>query len=350
MRLKVPRRLASLLVDPAALQKLVFPGLFTAKPKAKPRSNPKPRPVSKPRAATSQRLVEVTGFGRNPGNLRMLEYVPEAKTAAALPLVVVLHGCQQNAADFDAAAGWTALAKANGFAVLYPEQKPSNNGNLCFNWFRPSSVARDRGEIGSIREMIVFARKRHAIDDGRIFVVGLSAGGAMAAALLATYPDMFTAGAIVGGLPFGSARDAMSALSVMKTAARRGSKEWADLVRLASPGAARFPAVSIWHGDADPVVSFSNAEASVAQWLGVHGVSPNAGPTDRAIERGSRRQWLDGDGRPVVELVSLEGFGHGMPIGPKVKKRPANQTERFMLPSAHSAAHELVKSWKIGRL
>ena len=336
MRLKVPRRLTSLLVDPAAFQKLVFPGLFPVKPK--------------PRAAATQRLVEVTGFGRNPGNLRMLEYVPERQSGGALPLVVVLHGCMQNAADFDPAAGWTSLARTNGFAVIYPEQKPSNNANLCFNWFRPSAVARDRGEVGSIHEMIEFTRNRHAIDEGRIFVIGLSAGGAMASALLATYPELFSAGAIVGGLPFGSARDAMSALSVMKTAARHTSQEWADLVRKVSPDAVKFPAISIWHGNADHVVSIGNAEASVAQWLSVHGIRPKAKPNVQSFVGGTRQQWLGTDGAPIVERVVLDGFGHGMPIGPAKAKSPANETERFMLPAPLSAARELIKLWKIDQL
>lgn len=336
MRLKIPRRLTRLLVDPTQFQKFVFPGLI---PPAK----------AKPRTA-AQRLAEVTGFGRNPGNLRMLEYVPE-KVVGAMPLVVVLHGCTQNAADFDRAAGWTSLARANGFAVLYPEQKLSNNANLCFNWFRPSAVARDRGETGSIHEMIEFVSQRHAIDANRIFVVGLSAGGAMASALLATYPELFNAGAIVAGLPFGAARDAMSAMSAMNNAPGRTPQEWAEFVKQVSPEAPRFPAVSIWHGNADRVVSSSNADASVSQWLGVHGLKKTAKPKKQNFDGGNRQQWLDANGVPIVELVVLDGFGHGMPVGQPTKaKRPANETERFMLPAALSAAEELIKSWKLGRL
>jgi poly(hydroxyalkanoate) depolymerase family esterase len=335
MRLKIPSQVRRLLADPMAFQKLAFPGLLSA-PKAKPR-----------RAA--RHLQEVTGFGRNPGNLRMLEYVPE-EIASSAPLVVVLHGCMQNAEDFDAAAGWTALASAGGFAVVYPEQKSSNNSNLCFNWFRPSAVARDRGELGSIREMIEFTCNRHAIDASRIFVVGLSAGGAMTSALLATYPELFKAGAIVAGLPFGSARDAMSALSVMKNAPSRTQREWVDLVKQVSPDAAKFPSVSIWHGNADSVVSVSNADASVAQWLGVHGSKKTTKPTTQCFDGGIRRQWLDTKGAPIVESVVLDGFGHGMPIGSRAKtRRPANDAERFMLQAPLSTTEELAKSWKLIR-
>jgi poly(hydroxyalkanoate) depolymerase family esterase len=339
MHLKLPIRLSRLFGDPLALHQQIFPD-----------PEPGSRPAH-PRARLSgQRLVEVTGFGRNPGNLRMLEYVPPRPAGKALPLVVVLHGCQQQAADFDRASGWTALARQHGFAVLYAEQKPSNNSNLCFNWFRPSLVARDRGELGSIREMIAFAGKRHSIDDSRVFVMGLSAGGAMTAALLATYPDLFAAGAIFGGLPYGSARDAMSALSVMKTPAQRAPEEWAELVRQTSPDAGRFPSVSIWHGTQDPVVSYGNAEASLSQWLILHDQNGRGGNTSR-MGSITRKRWQDRNGQPVVELVTLDGFGHGLPIGRlPAGREPANETERFMLSASVSAPEELVKTWRLDRI
>jgi poly(hydroxyalkanoate) depolymerase family esterase len=338
MRLKIPRRLRRLLFAPPAFPSVLLPG---PKPRVRSTKRRSLRPTPMPR------LVEVSGFGRNPGSLRMLEYVP-AQPVEAMPLVVVLHGCLQNAQDFDRGSRWTALARRHGFAVLYPEQKRSNNSNLCFNWFRPSMVARDRGEIGSIRQMIESVCARHDVDSRRIFVLGLSAGGAMAAALLATYPGLFAAGAVVGGPPFGSARDAMSALSVMQSAPRRTGDEWAGLVRQVSPDAKSFPAISIWHGTADRVVSFSNAEASLSQWLALHGCDPNADKLSR-FAGGSRRQWRDAKGRALVELVALDGFAHGMPVKPQPAGRTSRNTQAFMLPSTVSAADSLVKSWKLDK-
>lgn len=337
MPMKFPPRLRLLFSAPTSLQQIVSPGqrLPAPRPKAPSRTMP-----------AAPRLTEITGFGKNPGSLTMLEYVPPGRKGP-MPLVVVLHGCLQNAQDFDRGTGWTQLARKNGFAVLYPEQTRSNNSNVCFNWFRPSLVRRDRGELGSIREMIASVCARHAIDEQRVFVTGLSAGGAMASALLATYPDVFAAGAIVGGLPFGAARDAMGALSAMQTAPRRTPQEWADLVREVSPEAERFPSVSVWHGTADRVVSFSNAEASLSQWLALHGADP-ADETSLEFDGGTRRRWSDKDGRSV-ELIALDGFGHGVPVGARGTGRASGKGENFMLPSPLSLADSLVESWKLNK-
>src|SRR6201996_2741174 len=149
-------------------------------------------------------LVETTGFGTNPGDLRMLSFVP-ANPQQAPALVVVLHGCGQTAAGYDLGAGWSTLAKHYGFALLMPEQQRPNNANGCFHWFNPDDIARGQGEAASIRQMIARMSADHGIDPHRIFVTGLSAGGAMTSVMLATYPEVFAAGAIIAGLPYGVA-------------------------------------------------------------------------------------------------------------------------------------------------
>ena len=147
----------------------------------------------------SSRLTEVHGFGSNPGRLRMFKYVPAQPERA---LVVVLHGCTQNAEVYDFGAGWSTLADRYGFVLLMPQQEPSNNPNKCFNWFLSRHIERDRGEVLSIRQMVEAMIRDHYIDPRRIFVTGLSAGGAMTAVLLATYPELFAGGAVIAGLPY----------------------------------------------------------------------------------------------------------------------------------------------------
>ena len=126
--------------------------------------------------APANHLTELTGFGSNPGALRMFTYAPK-KLPRAPALVVVLHGCTQSAASYDIGAGWSALAERYGFVLLLPEQTAASNPKTCFNWFLPGDTARDRGEALSIRQMIEKTIGAHGIDRSQVFVTGLSAGG-----------------------------------------------------------------------------------------------------------------------------------------------------------------------------
>ena len=179
-------------------------------------------------------LVETRQFGTNPGDLRMFSFVP-ANLPPSPALVVVLHGCGQTAAGYDLGAGWSTLANHYGFALLLPEQRASNNTHTCFNWFNPLDVARGQGEVASIAAMIEDMVKAHDLDPRRVFITGLSAGGAMTAAMLACYPDLFAGGAIIAGLPYGAATDVQGALQAMRSAPHKTAREWGHLVRAAAP-------------------------------------------------------------------------------------------------------------------
>src|ERR1043165_6835251 len=125
-------------------------------------------------APASDHLTELTGFGSNPGALRMFTYVPKTGSASP-PLAVVLHGCTQSAGGYDLGAGWSTLAERYGFVLLLPEQTPANNPKTCFNWFLPSDTTRGRGEALSIRQMIEKTIGAHGVDRARVFITGLSA-------------------------------------------------------------------------------------------------------------------------------------------------------------------------------
>src|SRR5215831_21270191 len=129
------------------------------------------------------RLRELTGFGANPGNLRMFAYAPEHLPSNA-PLVIALHGCTQTADEYDHGTGWSSLADNLGFALVYPQQQSANNPKNCFSWFLQGDIVRGHGEALSIREMVEHAIATFAIDRRKIFVTGLSAGGAMASVML----------------------------------------------------------------------------------------------------------------------------------------------------------------------
>ncbi|TWD57416.1 poly(hydroxyalkanoate) depolymerase family esterase [Agrobacterium vitis] len=283
-------------------------------------------------------LNEVVGFGSNPGSLRMLEYIPPRLKPGA-PLVVALHGCGQSAAEFDCGSGWSALARKYGFALLYPEQNSSNNSHGCFNWFRPSAIARDRGEVGSVRQMMASMVERHDLDAQATYIMGLSAGGALTAALLAAYPEVFRAGAIVAGVPFGAARDAMNAFSAMTNGVVKTADEWAALVQQAAPEQDAWPRVSIWHGGDDQVVNIKNAEALRAQWLAVHGLSEEDAKSGK-FGKATGQVWHDDKGEIKVEYVVLDDLDHGVPIVPG-----QGQEMPFMLASNTHLPQVLVERW-----
>lgn len=288
------------------------------------------------KARSANRLQEVTGFGANPGSLRMLAYAPPNLTKGA-PLVVVLHGCTQTAANYDLHSGWTALAEDRGFAVLYPEQVRANNPMNCFNWFQIGDASRGLGETQSIREMIETLAARHDLDRDRIFVTGLSAGAAMAAALLADYPEVFSAGALIAGLPCGAAANAHEAFEAMARPRAADAVTLGDAVRAGSRHAGPWPRVSIWHGTKDKTVAPGNADALVAQWLDVHGGEPAAYREDR-VDGQRRRTWTV-EGRDVVELVNVTGMGHGAPLDARLGERPGP----FMLEAGVSSTRRIAE-------
>ncbi|MFB9266812.1 PHB depolymerase family esterase [Bradyrhizobium erythrophlei] len=258
-------------------------------------------------------LVETTGFGANPGALKMFSFVP-AQLARSPALVVVLHGCGQTAASYDHGAGWSTLSEHYGFALLMPEQQSVNNGNTCFNWFDPEDIARGRGEAASIRQMIAHMVGTHDIDPRRVYVTGLSAGGAMASVMLATYPDVFAAGAIIAGLPFGVASNLREALHAMMHGSTLAAPELGDRVRKASKHNGAWPKISVWHGSADRTVHPGNADAIVRQWLDVHGL-PSAAMSKADVDGHPREVWWDADGETLVESYSITDMAHGTPLG-----------------------------------
>lgn len=287
-------------------------------------------------------LSEMTGFGSNPGALRARFYLPENLPKQAA-LVVVLHGCTQNAAAYDHGSGWTELAAEQGFAVLLPEQQRANNANLCFNWFVPGDVSRDSGEALSIRQMIEAAVVTHGLDRKRIFVTGLSAGGAMAAVMLATYPDVFAGGAIIAGLAYGSASTIPEAFDRMRGHGGPSRSDLQRLLREASPHKGPWPRISVWQGSADTTVVPSNADAVLAQWQGVHGLAQAPTRTEKVDGQG-RKVWCDGKGRDVVEAYSIAGMGHGTPLQAS-GDNALGKAGPFMLDVGISSTRHIARFW-----
>jgi poly(hydroxyalkanoate) depolymerase family esterase len=292
----------------------------------------------------NSRLQPFTDFGSNPGRLKAWIHVPDTAASSA-PLVVVLHGCTQSASGYDESSGWSRLADQFGFIVLYPEQQRGNNPNLCFNWFSPADAARGHGEALSIRQMITAVQTRHRINADRIFVNGLSAGGAMAAVMLATYPDVFAAGAVIAGLPFGIAETIPEAFDRMRGTGGPAAEELTELVKNASAHTGPWPRVSVWHGSRDNTVDQLNASALVEQWRPIHGVP--AAPSEADTVNGyPHRVWRDASGRAVIEEYRVTGLGHGAPLD-VVGSDHGETAAPFMLDASISSTRLIASFWGI---
>ncbi|MEA2752484.1 MAG: hypothetical protein QOI41_6627, partial [Myxococcales bacterium] len=294
-------------------------------------------------------LDAVAAFGTNPAQLTMYKHVPAKVAAGPRPLVVVLHGCTQTAQAYEA-AGWSDLADEWGFYVLYPQQNTTrNNSSGCFNWggrwksapqtfvLTPEAldlneIARGQGENESIKEMIDKMKADHAIDDKRVFVTGLSGGGAMTAVMLAVWPDVFSGGAIFAGIPYGCAtnkKTTAEASECLKNYAgadaylSRTPQQWGDLVRTAAPSyKGPYPRVSIWHGTADSVVNNANMTELVKQWTDANGIDQTADAND-TVESFPHAEYKDAAGKTLVETYTITGQSHGTEVAPSAPLDPA---------------------------
>ncbi|MEX8494289.1 PHB depolymerase family esterase [Sphaerotilus sp.] len=214
------------------------------------------------------------------------------------PLLLMLHGCNQTPDDFATGTRMNDAARAGGFLVLYPVQSAFANPHRCWNWFKHNHQQRDRGEAALLADLTQEVAQAHGVDPARVWVAGLSAGGAMAAVLGETYPERFAAVGLHSGVPTGLASDLFTAMSVMKSGP-------ADT----PPRAAAPPPTIVFHGDDDPVVHPANADAAMQRFdaLGVR--RTQQGRTAQGVAY-TCQQIRDGAGHVLAEQWTVRGAGH----------------------------------------
>ncbi len=222
-------------------------------------------------------------------------FVPSQGQPAAL--LLMLHGCTQNPADFARGTRMNEWGERGNFAVLYPEQSPEANRRLCWNWFVKAHQRADSGEPGFLMDVTLKTMAQLATPPGRVYVAGLSAGACMSAILAARYPNFFAGVGLHSGVPLGAAASTVGALLAM-----RGLSRWAKDQGWTSP-------TLIFHGDKDNVVSVKNAERLQLQ-ASQGGLSTRKESLQEGGRRVRREQVLNDRGQVQVESWVVEGLAH----------------------------------------
>ncbi|GAC1649949.1 MAG: PHB depolymerase family esterase [Ktedonobacteraceae bacterium] len=319
---------------PAVARRMLFPDALRV-PKGMPKTV-EALPSVMPNVESSSvqaggQFVEKT-YTNTAGTRSYKLYIPSGYTGQAVPLVVMLHGCTQTSVNFATGTRMNMLAEGETFLVAYPEQGSSANNSKCWNWFQESDQRRDAGEPSLIAGITQQIMSTHHIDAGRVYVVGLSSGGAMAAIMAATYPDLYAAVGVHSGLAYGAAYDLPSAFTAMKQGKRQHIRQLKQAVPLIA-----------FHGDCDTTVAPANVDRLIEQWL--QGTSDGR---DVKVERGqvanghayTRSTYHDSRSQAIIEKWIVHQAGHawsgGSPNGSYTNpKGPDASAEMVRFFNAH---------------
>ena len=295
--------------------------------------------ISLPTLAISQTLANfqpLNSFGDNPGELTA-SYLSPSKQAKSL--VVLLHGCVQKGETLAKQSGFVALAKQYNFTLLLPQQSQKNNVKSCFNWFSEQDSAKDQGEVLSIKNMISAVKTQAGIE--QVYIAGLSAGGAMTSALLTHYPDLFSAGAVIAGLPYPCANDLAKAISCMRNGPSQSAIELVSIAKQGNSAIKKWPRLIVITGSNDKVVNPKNSHLLALQWSKLSEKSlviSKAAPADYQVTL-----WQDKEEQPQVKLVEINDLGHGLTVNSALENRDVSAP--YLFESSLDSALNIVEFW-----
>jgi poly(hydroxyalkanoate) depolymerase family esterase len=292
------------------------------------------RAVPDPTPDTAPGAQFLTGSYTNAAGTRSYKlYVPSGDLRLPLPLVVMLHGCTQSPDDFAAGTRMNELAEKHQCFVLYPAQAQGANAQKCWNWFNATEQRRDQGEPSLIAGMTREIMRTYAVDDRRVYVAGLSAGGAMAAIMGIAYPDLYAAVGVHSGLPYGAAHDLPSAFVAMDG----GGTTPAHSQTGKTNGIYSSPPTIVFHGDGDATVHSRNGDQVIAQSISAHGTKPKVTVQHGHVPDGhayTRSIYSDASGHALVEHWCVHGAGHawsgGSPRGSYIDVKGPNASKEML--------------------
>ena len=285
--------------------------------------------------AKSSALIE---FGSNPGELSASYYQGDMSNKN---LIVLLHGCVQQGELLAEQSGLLSLAQKKKFSLLIPQQSQNNNIKGCFNWFSTQDIEKNQGESLSIKNMINTVNTDHHFSN--IYIIGLSAGGAMASSMVVNYPELFTAGAIVAGLPYPCADNLITAIACMRSGPSQTAEQLTSLVKQLNKVQPKWPALSIFTGLNDAVVNPKNSQQLAIHWAQLTESAPQANISKYQGYQVS--QWQGKNKNINVELIEIENMGHGIAVAPE--QTDGGSEAPFVLSTPISTIKYLLEAWKI---
>jgi len=288
-------------------------------------------------ASSFAKQTALIEFGDNPGDLSASYYHETSNKS----LIVLLHGCVQQGERLAEQTALLALANKKQFSLLIPQQSQNNNIKGCFNWFSSQDIEKNQGESLSIKNMITTVNAEQNFSN--IYIIGLSAGGAMASSMVVNYPELFTAGAIVAGIPYPCADNLITAIACMRSGPSQNPDQLTALVKEINGTQSNWPPLSIFTGDADAVVNPKNSQQLAIHWAQLTQSSQQ--PTIEKHQGYQVSQWQGKNQQLNVELIEIENMGHGIAVAPE--KIDGGSVAPFVISTPISTILYLLEAWKI---